>query len=76
MTLALDKHFSPVELAELWGLSPQKIRQIFNGEPGVLRIGEPSRRIGRTLRRAYHTLRIPESVAIRVHQKLIAPTRR
>jgi hypothetical protein len=76
MTLDLDKHFSPIELAELWGLSAATIRQIFTGEPGVLRIGEPSRRVGRTLKRAYHTMRIPESVAIRVHQRLIDPTRR
>jgi hypothetical protein len=76
MTLALDKHFSPIELAKLWGLSPQKIRQLFEGEPGVLRIGEPCRRVGRTLKRAYHTIRIPETVAIRVHQKLIGPTHR
>ncbi len=76
MTLALEKHFTPAELAELWGLSSQKIRQLFEREPGVLRIGEPSRRVGRTLKRAYHTIRIPETVAIRVHQRLIGPTHR
>ena len=74
MTLATDKHYSPLELAKLWGLSPQKIRQIFANEPGVLRLGEPSRRVGRTLTRAYHTLRIPETVAERVYLRLISST--
>jgi hypothetical protein len=68
--LATERHYTPSGLAELWGLSPQTIRELFIGEPGVILIGEPSRRDGRTLKRGYFTMRIPESVAVRVHTKL------
>ena len=64
--VALEKHFIPPELAELWGFSPAKIRLLFAQEPGVLRAGEPSRRAGRTLKRGYHSIRIPETVVRRV----------
>jgi hypothetical protein len=46
------------------------IRELFIDEPGVIMIGQPSRREGRTLKRSYYTLRIPESVAVRVHARL------
>lgn len=65
-----EQHYQPADLAKLWGLSPSKVRRIFEKEPGVLRIGEPSRRVGRALKRSYFTMRIPESVAQRVHQRL------
>ena len=68
--LATERHFTPGELGELWGLSPQTMRELFVDEPGVILIGEPSRREGRTLKRGYFTMRIPESVAVRVHTKL------
>lgn len=67
---ALEKHYSAIEIAGLWALSPETIRRLFEHEPGVLRISEPSSRLGRKLKRSYHTLRIPESVVIRVHQRL------
>jgi len=70
--LAGERHFTPKELAGLWKLSETKIRRLFQNEPGVLRIGEPSRRVGRKLKRSYFTMRIPESVAIRVHRQLTA----
>jgi hypothetical protein len=68
--LATERHFSPTELAEIWNFSPAKIRDIFADEPGVLKVGEPSRRVGRILKRRYTTLRIPQSVAVRVHARL------
>jgi hypothetical protein len=67
-----EHHFQPADLAKLWGLSPSKVRRLFENEPDVLRIGEPSRRVGRVLKRAYYTLRIPQSVAQRVHDRLTA----
>jgi hypothetical protein len=70
--LAFEKHFTPNELADLWGLSSPKIRQMFENEPNVVRIGEPSRRTGRNLKRRYYTMRIPASVAERVHKRLAA----
>jgi hypothetical protein len=61
-----EKHYSPRDLAKTWGLSVEKIRQIFRDEPGVLKIGD------RNLRNqhSYITLRIPESVAERAHNRL------
>jgi hypothetical protein len=64
----VEKHFSPAELAEAWGLSCETVRKLFRGEPGVLKIGKPEARF----RRSYFTLRIPQSVAERVHRRLSA----
>jgi hypothetical protein len=66
----LEPHYSVQALAELLGLSDTTTRRLFEHEPGVLRIGEPSRRLGRTLKRRYFTLRIPESAVRRVQQRL------
>lgn len=63
-----EKHFSPTELAEAWGVSTETIRVIFRKEPGVLKLGRAETRY----KRGYFTLRIPESVAQRVHHKLSA----
>jgi hypothetical protein len=65
---ACEKHYAPRELAELWGLSKETIRTIFRNEPGVLKIGSN----GTRLKRGYKTLRIPQSVAERVHTRLSA----
>jgi hypothetical protein len=67
---ALERHFTPKELGQVWGLSDTKIRRLFEDEPGVLLIGESSRRLGKKLKRSYFTMRIPESVAIRVHERM------
>jgi hypothetical protein len=50
----------------LWNLSVDKVRELFENEPGVLVIGE---RIPRHKRR-YVTLRIPQTVLERVHCRL------
>ena len=63
---ATEIHFSPAELAKLWGVSTETVRTIFREEPGVLKIGKP----GTRFRRGYFTLRIPKTVAERVHQRL------
>ena len=65
---ALEKHFSPTELAEVWGLSPDTIRNLFREQPGVLKIGRAEARF----RRGYFTLRIPQSVVERVYRRLSA----
>jgi hypothetical protein len=62
-----EKHFSPKDLSELWGLSTDAIRRLFRKEEGVLLI--PSRNPRRALRANYNTMLIPESVAKRVHAK-------
>jgi hypothetical protein len=60
------RHYSPAEIAELWGLSVDSVRNIFEREPGVLVIGNPSPPRGK---RSYTTLRIPEHVAERVYRR-------
>jgi hypothetical protein len=68
-TQAMDvRHYSPDELAALWGVSAETIRSIFRDEPGVLKIGKT----GTRTKRGYFTLRIPEDVAERVHARLSA----
>jgi hypothetical protein len=64
--MAAEKHYTPAELADLWGVSVQTIRDLFKSEDGVLKIGSD----GTRNRRAYKTLRIPHSVAERVHTRL------
>ena len=66
----LEKHFSSQELAESWGISPTIVRRLFKDEPGVVLIGAPSRRLGKKLKRSYFTMRIPESVALRVYERM------
>lgn len=63
---ALEKHYSVLELAQLWSLSEKTIRQIFCDEPGVVKWGHEEQRF----KRGYMTLRIPESVVRRVHRRL------
>jgi hypothetical protein len=66
--LPFEQHFSPSALGELWGLSPDFIRDRFRGEPGVVCIDRPETRF----KQGYSTLRIPKSVAARVHATLRA----
>jgi hypothetical protein len=65
---ALEQHYSPRELGERWELSPGTIRSLFESEPGVIRIDRPEQ----CHKRKYRSMRIPESVAARVHQRLAA----
>lgn len=64
MNAALEKHYRVRELAELWGFSDNTIIKFFAGEPGVIRV----ERSGAA--RKYTTLSIPESVAVRVHERI------
>jgi len=61
-----ERHYAVIEVAEMWHLSPDKVREIFEREPGVLVIGDPNPRH----KRRYRTLRIPQSVITRVHTRL------
>jgi len=63
-----ERHFSPEQLGELWNLSSDTTRRLFEHEPGVLVIERK-----RSHARRYRTLRIPESVAARVHRRLANP---
>jgi len=63
---ALERHFSVKEIADSWGLCENSVREIFKGEADVVRIQRPKSR----WKRAYTTLRIPESVVERVHRRM------
>jgi hypothetical protein len=65
MSVAIEKHYRVNELSGLWGFSRHTIIRLFADEPGVLNLG----RLG-TERRRYVSLSIPESVALRVHERL------
>lgn len=64
-----EEHYSPAQLGKLWGLSADYIRRRFANEPGVviLRSEKPGKR-------QYITLRIPASVAARVHAEKSLPS--
>lgn len=64
-----ERHYTVTEIAELWNLSPDAIRKIFERELGVLVLGVSNSRH----KRSYRTLRIPQSVAERVHRRLSNP---
>jgi hypothetical protein len=59
------KVYTPRELAELWQLSENSIRRLFQGQPGVFTLGSSNPR----RKRGYCTLRIPSAVALRVFQE-------
>jgi len=63
---ALEPHYSPDDLGKIWGLSADTIRRLFEREPGVLVIEH----LKAKKKRRYRTLRIPVSVAERVHRRM------
>ena len=63
--LFTQRHYAVDEIAEMWNLSPDAVRKLFQSEAGVLTLGEHATRH----KRRYTTLRIPESVVERVHRK-------
>ena len=63
---AIERHFTISEIAELWQLSTDTVRELFHDAPGIVKIGHAERRH----KRSYIRLRIPESVVQRVHAQL------
>jgi hypothetical protein len=64
---SIERHYSPAEIGEIWNLSADCVRKIFETEPGVLVIGNSQPGRGK---QRYRTLRIPQSVLDRVHKRL------
>jgi hypothetical protein len=62
-----EKHYRVGELAALWGLGRETVRQIIKDGPGVVKV-----RMGRN--RKHTTYSVPESAARRIHTKLLNPT--
>ncbi len=63
---AIERHYTPSEIAELWHFNAETVRRLFQCEPGVL-VLEARIKKGK---RAYKTIRIPHSVLERVHERL------
>jgi hypothetical protein len=63
--IAFERHYRVRELAGLWRLSAKTVTRMFAEETGVIRIANEE-----TGKRKYATLSIPESVALRVHERL------
>ena len=55
-TPATEKPFTIPQIAKMWAMSETTARNLFENEDGVLRVGLPSRRVARKLRRSYVTL--------------------
>jgi hypothetical protein len=61
-----ERHYAVGEIADLWHLSSDAVRKLFQDEPGVLVLGGQEA----THKRRYTTLRVPESVLHRVHRRM------
>lgn len=61
---AFERHYRIAELAELWSLGRETVRMLVKEEPGVIRV-----RLGR--KRAHTIYSVPESVAVRIHTRLL-----
>lgn len=66
MSIHTERHYTPKQIKDMWGLSETTIRDLFADLPGVLKLEKPRLRG----KRRYVSLRIPESVLLQAHQRL------
>ncbi len=59
-----EKHYSISDLKDQWAMGRETVRKLVMNEPGVVRI-----RLGR--KKANTTYSVPESVARRIHTRLL-----
>ena len=59
-----ERHYRIAELAERWKLGRETVRLLVKDEQGVIRI-----RLGR--KKAHTIYSVPESVAVRIHTRLL-----
>jgi hypothetical protein len=72
LAMMREKHYTVEELATTWGISDDKVRDIFSTESGVFDASKNPHGKDRRKRR-HRFLLIPESVVLRVYkQRLIA----
>ena len=62
--LAFEKHFTVTDLKNQWAIGRETVRKLVKDEPGVIKI-----RLGR--KKANSTYSVPESVARRIHTRLL-----
>lgn len=65
--LSIETHYSPGQISQMWKVSKETVRRLFQNEPGVLILGRHKSHAGK---RRYRTLRIPAQVVERVHKNL------
>lgn len=63
--IALERHYSVQEVADMWNVSANTVRRTFSSEPGVIEFGSDETRWSRKRK----IMRIPHSVLVRVHQQ-------
>jgi len=63
---AFEKHYTISELVAMWGWSKETVRRLVRLEPDVVK------KIGPNGKTSY---RVPESVARRIHTRLMGPRR-
>lgn len=68
--LPIEEYYSVAEVAIKLNISNTRVRRLFENEPSVLKIGNPSRRVAGKLKRRYYMLRIPESAVKHVIARL------
>jgi hypothetical protein len=61
---AFERHYRIGELARMWNLGRETVRLLVKNEPDVVKV-----RLGR--KRAHTTYSVPESVAVRIHTRLL-----
>ena len=66
--IAIEKHYTVSQVAELWSISEATVRRIFEDMPGVLKIAMPRLMRGRK-QRARVKLSIPLSLVEVAHQQ-------
>lgn len=59
-----ERHYRIGELAEMWSLGRETVRLLVKDEQGVIRI-----RLGR--KKSHTIYSVPESVAVRIHTRLL-----
>jgi hypothetical protein len=64
--MAIERHYTEAEIAEMWHMHRKAVHKIFDGQPGVVEWGEE----GSRTKRPHRNRRIPESVLLRVHRDL------
>lgn len=69
MNIAQEQHCPPEHVTKLWGLSSSTTRRLFEHVPGVLIVDRPEK----LHKRRYGSMRIPASIAARVHRQLLHP---
>ncbi len=63
---AFEQHYTPDQVAKMWGFSTPTIRTLFEAEEGVILITHPETRT----KRRHRSMRIPASVVSRVHGQI------